>query len=258
MEQIKTIQTIENLRGLGGYEANGKQVKSQRLLRSASLEAVSDSDSEVLAEYGVATVVDFRSPEERQQEPDQKIGTSQNLFMPVFAVDETQNSLSIRQLAEALENGLPPEEQMIKVYRHFVTEPHSLKTYQEFFAQLLSQESGAILFHCTAGKDRTGFAAAMILAALGVSQETIMADYLATNQFLSKKIQHIQQRAQEAHAPEKVVQGILTLMEARESFLAASLQQIQADYGTITDFLSKGLQLSAGDRTDLQRLYLEG
>ena len=115
------------------------------------------------------------------------------------------------------------------------------------FAHLL-EDRAPLVIHCTAGKDRTGFACALILHALGVSDDVIAEDYLLTNRFYRRD------PSVSSDLPDDVRQAI-ALVEA--SFLAAAFEVIRADYGTLENYFGDGLGLGARERAALQACYLE-
>jgi protein-tyrosine phosphatase len=113
---------------------------------------------------------------------------------------------------------------------------------------LLLEDRAPLVIHCTAGKDRTGFACALILHALGVADDVIAEDYLLTNRFYRRD------PSASSDLPEEVKQ---VLASVQASFLAAAFEVIGADYGNLENYLSDGLGLGASERTKLQARYLE-
>lgn len=197
MGEKLAVKRAENMRELGGYQTkDGRTVARQKLVRSATINLLTDEDKVYLADYGIRKVVDFRSPTEREEQPDQPIPTAENIALPIFPVKEKAVSASPYEVMMKMQQGYSAHDQMLEVYRNFVTMPHIHKQYNQFFEILLKNEKAdeSVLFHCTAGKDRTGFGAAMMLSALGVDQETIFADYLKTNRFLEKKSRKLNSR----------------------------------------------------------------
>ena len=130
-------------------------------------------------------------------------------------------------------------------YRNYVRQ--NTPSYRALFAHLL-EDRAPLVIHCTAGKDRTGFACALILHALGVPDELIAEDYLLTNRFYRRD------PAASSDLPEEVRQ-VLASVEA--SFLAAAFDAIRADYGDLENYFSDGLGLGAGERARLEARYLE-
>ena len=132
------IKSGFNFRELGGYKTKtGEAIKYQKILRSSGLFRLSNEDLSFLSDYGVKNVVDFRSPEEKRGEPDKPIAGSENIFNPVFSVDETMNSGGSQDMIEVLSEEGSGENQMLWVYQDIVTNPHSNQAYRNFFDTLL-------------------------------------------------------------------------------------------------------------------------
>lgn len=160
-----------NTRTLAGFTTvDGKVVRDGRVLRSDNLSALSPADVEALQSAGVVTVVDLRTQWERLVQPDRDIPGASSKWFDVFA-------------------GLPPTMliDLPSAYRAFVTDPTARQafasTLREIAAAASSSEDKAVLFHCSAGKDRAGWTAAVLLTLLGVDRETVEADFLASNDY---------------------------------------------------------------------------
>jgi protein-tyrosine phosphatase len=134
---------------------------------------------------------------------------------------------------------------MQESYRNYVR--YNTPSFRALFAHLL-EDRAPLVIHCTAGKDRTGFACALILHALGVPDDLIAQDYLLTNRFYRRD------PSASSDLPEEV-RRVLASVEA--SFLAAGFDAISADYGDLESYLSDGLGLGAQQRARLQARYLE-
>jgi protein-tyrosine phosphatase len=134
---------------------------------------------------------------------------------------------------------------MRESYRNYVRQ--STASYRDLFAHLL-EDRAPLVIHCTAGKDRTGFACALILHALGVAENVIAEDYLLTNRFYRRD------PSASSDLPDDVRQ-VLATVEA--SFLAAAFEAIRADYGDLEGYLRDGLGLGPPQRAALEARYLE-
>ena len=130
-------------------------------------------------------------------------------------------------------------------YRGYVRQ--NTANYRELFAHLL-EDRAPLVIHCTAGKDRTGFACALILHALGVPAEVISEDYLLTNRYYRRD------PSASSDLPEEVRQ---TLSSVETSFLAAAFEAINAEYGDLESYFSAGLGLRARERAELEARYLD-
>ena len=134
---------------------------------------------------------------------------------------------------------------MCDSYRSYVQQ--NTPRFRALFAHLL-EDSAPLVIHCTAGKDRTGFACALILHTLGVSDEVISEDYLLTNRFYRRDPNS------SSDLPEEVRQ---VLGSVQTSFLGAAFEAIDADYGDLETYLQKGLGVGAAERSRLEARYLQ-
>jgi protein-tyrosine phosphatase len=130
-------------------------------------------------------------------------------------------------------------------YRNYVRQ--NTPAFRTLFSHLVADHAPLVI-HCTAGKDRTGFACALILHALDVPDDLISEDYLLTNRFYRRD------PSASSDLPEEVKQ-VLASVEA--SFLVAAFEAISADYGTLENYFAEGLRLGAAERAELKRRYLE-
>ena len=260
MSKHLAVRHAENMRELGGYETkDGRKVASHKLIRSASINHLDTQDKNYLNEYGIKKVVDFRSLEERSVQPDQEIPEATNIFLPIFPLKETETaSASPKKMMQRMQEGENALQQMIEVYKHFVIDKHIRGQYRKFFDLVLTndKENESLLFHSTAGKDRTGFAAILLLDCLGVNSETIVEDYMATNRYLKKVIKEMYKKAELAGVPTEALHGIEDMMSAKEVYLQTSFEQIKENYGTVEQFIHEGIGLSTHEIYDLQKIYL--
>jgi protein-tyrosine phosphatase len=178
LPRVVSLDGATNFRDLGGYRTeSGRELRWRRLFRSDHLGSLTPADREVLAQLGVAAAYDFRGVDERAAVPYEVPGLAQHALSIEPTVVQHMNEITAggRALTGAIVQGL-----MEDLYRALI-ETHAHR-YAELFAHLLRAEA-PLVFHCTAGKDRTGVAAALVLLALGVPRETVMQDYLLTNEF---------------------------------------------------------------------------
>ena len=233
-----------NFRDLGGYSGvNGRTVRWRRLFRSDHLAALTRGDAEVFHGLGVTRVFDFRGLAERAAVPYELPGVTQYpLPIEPTVVQRMQSLLDAGQQ-------ITPEhtvELMQDTYRAFVTD--NTARFASLFEHLLANDD-PLVFHCTAGKDRTGFAAALILLALGVDRQVVMQDYLLTNDFYRMPVM-----ATHSRAPQEVLE---VLWRVQEAFLQASLQAVDREHGGIERYLTEEIGLDAAARQRLQAMYLQ-
>ncbi|MCH5461721.1 tyrosine-protein phosphatase [Lactobacillus sp. LC28-10] len=259
-QRVLTMDHGYNFRELGGYPAsNGQTVKWQRVIRTATLAYLSENDQQALVDYGVKYDIDFRSDGEVAEAPDRIPGNVLYRHLPVFPTDKTDASKTQAELdAELKARKKSGFDHMLDVYRDMIVEPQAHSAYQTFFAALLSNsgENNVLLFHCTAGKDRTGMGAAFFLSALGVPHKIIKQDYLLTNDILSPLIQNRLIKAKNEGVTGTMLDTIKAQMTVSSGYFDAAMTAIDKHYGSMPQFLNEALQLSTEDIADLKKLYL--
>ncbi|MFC6275102.1 tyrosine-protein phosphatase [Levilactobacillus tangyuanensis] len=261
-DRILDVQGGVNFRELGGYATvDGHTVKWHKLLRTAGLANLTSSDLQHLTDYGVKTDVDFRSRDEQKQAPDKVPAGVTYQFTPVFpADDETDASASQVQLEERFSaDDQAGYRHMLDVYEQMVTLPSAQQAYHDFLAELLRNEGDgqSVLFHCTAGKDRTGMAAFFVLSALGVDPQTIRHDYLMTNQTSADHINETTTAAAARGESAAFVTNIRALYTVNDDYFDTAMRLINTQYGGTLDYLHDVLGLSRGDLQTLKQLYLD-
>ncbi len=245
---VLQLQRVGNIRDLGGFQAgNGKQLKYGKIFRSAHLHHLSETDQITLQALGVNKVIDFRGVEEQENEPDKPMSDTEYFLFPVFSSTRIPviNEEFIKDMLQSKDSLIEllfrQKEQMQKVYRDFVLEESARKAYHEFFQILLesNKPKDTVLFHCTAGKDRTGFAAALFLRCMGVDMDCIINDYLLTNEYLKKRIEETIVKFQSLHIDEAIIQETKKHFLAQENHLKLSFQTISDHYGDFQTYLKK-------------------
>lgn len=238
------LSGASNFRDLGGYPtADGRTVRWRQIFRSNHLGHLTDGDVAVLRELGVRSAFDFRGTEER---------TAALCGMPEISVHSLPvEPTVVAALRAIMAAGTPLStdhavEVMRGSYSGYVQNntPH----FRTLFAHLLEEDRAPLVIHCTAGKDRTGFACALILHTLGVSEDIISEDYLLTNQFYRRDPNH------SSDLPDDIKQ---VLGSVQTSFLAAAFEAIDADYGDLETYLRDGLGLGNAERAHLEARYLQ-
>jgi protein-tyrosine phosphatase len=232
-----------NFRDLGGYPTrDGRKVRWRQIFRSNHLGHLTDGDIAVVRGLGVRSAFDFRGAEERAA----ALCSVAEITVHSLPVEPTVVA-ALRAIAAggrplSTANAL---DVMRDSYRNYVQE--NTPRYRALFAHLL-EDRAPLVIHCTAGKDRTGFACALILHALGVSDDVIAEDYLLTNRFYQRD------PSASSDLPDDVRQVLGTV---QPSFLAAAFEAIEADYGELEGYFRDGLGLGAAERAQLEERYLE-
>jgi protein-tyrosine phosphatase len=232
-----------NFRDLGGYPGKGgRVVRWRQIFRSNHLGHLTEADIELLRPLGLRSAFDFRGTEERVAAT---CGVAE-IAVHSLPIEPTVVAALRARLAErAALSTADALEVMQDSYRNYVR--YNTPSFRALFAHLL-EDRAPLVIHCTAGKDRTGFACALILHALGVPNEVIAEDYLLTNRFYRRDPNASNELPDE-------VRQVLGSVEA--SFLAAAFEAISADYGDLEAYFGDGLGLGAGERSKLQARYLE-
>jgi protein-tyrosine phosphatase len=237
------LQGASNFRDVGGYlTADGRRVRRGQVFRSDHLAGLTDADVARLQALGVGHSLDFRGEAECQATPYDIAG--------VRRVALTIEPTVIARMQALVAQGIVPSteetvELMRETYRDFVN--HNAGTYGRFLKHLLAHPTPQV-FHCTAGKDRTGFAAALLLSALGVDRPTIEQDYLLTNQLYRRDARL------EGKGHPHVMQ---VLWQVQPEFLHAAFEVIDAQHGGMQDYLHGAIGLSPQELAELQRMLLE-
>jgi protein-tyrosine phosphatase len=233
-----------NFRDLGGYPGqDGRMVRWRQIFRSNHLGHLTESDIGVLRGLGLKNAFDFRGSEERAA----AICAMEEIAVHSLPIEPTV----VAALRARLATGAPLSpadglEVMRDSYRNYVQ--HNTQRFRSLFAHLL-EDPAPLVVHCTAGKDRTGFACALILHALGVAEDLIAEDYLLTNRYYRRD------PSASSDLPDNVRQ-VLGSVEA--SFLAAAFDAIRVAYGDLETYFTDGLHVGRTERTALAARYLEG
>lgn len=251
-----------NFRELGGYPTLDNQtVKWHKLLRTAGLAGLTPEDQQHLSQYGVVADVDFRSKDEQTMAPDRvPVGATYH-FLPVFPADDQTDASATEAELEQRFNGDDQAgyRHMVDVYRKMITLPSAQTAYRNFFATLSANDAvqQSVLFHCTAGKDRTGIGAFLALSALNVDPQVIKTDYLLTNQNVMPKVEAQSAAARQDGHTETFIQNIRALSTVNADYLDAAIKVINTQYGGVQDYLHDVLKLSRNDLNNLKQLYLD-
>jgi protein-tyrosine phosphatase len=230
-----------NFRDVGGYAAgDGRSVRWRRIFRSNHLGHLTADDVKLVRGLGVKRAFDFRGAEERKA----AVCVIDEIVVHSLPIEPTVvAALRARLQARALSSA-DALDIMRDSYRGYVrTNTHS---FREMFAHMV-QDSAPLVIHCTAGKDRTGFASALVLHALGVPQAVISEDYLLTNQYYRRD------PSSSPDLPDDVRQAIGSV---DASFLKAGFDAVDAEYGDLESYFRDGLGIGPRERRELSAQYL--
>lgn len=252
-----------NTRDQGGMETvTGQRVRAKKLIRSDGLEKLTDNDIHILVdECDLRTVIDLRTDVERKAAPDPIDRMPEVKFVSLSVLADSAVGLthehSLRSLwDEFLKLKGDPMGVISRTYPLMLLGDAGVAAYKQFFEILLAQEQGAVLWHCSEGKDRTGVASMLILFTLGVPPATIMEDYLATNLFARQKMKRIANDLKKVHVADKSDEALLALICAHEEYMDAAMEAVKGKYGSLDAYLTEALDLTPEKRQLLAEKYL--
>lgn len=256
--RLLAFEGISNFRDLGGYRTtDGRQVRWGVLYRSGTLAHASRSDLAALSSLQLETLVDFRSALEKEEEPNRLPEPVPFEVVNIPTLDEG-NKAMVGELIERIEtgnfDGFDPDQMMIDANRQFAVE--FVPQFRQFLSTVQSNEGAPLLWHCSAGKDRTGFASAILLRILGVPQDVVMADYMASKLHAADARAN-QLRILRLFKGDEAADKLQTLLGVEEAWLAAAFEAIDAQWGSFENYTAQALQLSAADIESLRTTLLE-
>jgi protein-tyrosine phosphatase len=213
-----------------------------------------------LTNYGLKYDVDFRTKKEITDTPDKVPAGCKYEWTPVFSEDLTNSSKGIDDLETVAQNDAHwGYNHMLFAYEDMIVSDSAKKAYRHFFDLLLAndQPGESLAFHCTAGKDRTGYAGLLILHVLGVPEDTIIADYLLTNETIADFVQGMLDDAKKAGNNDNVLQAITDIQTVHKSYLTHAIDVLNDKFGGIDAYLHNELHLTPAEEEKLREIYLE-
>lgn len=235
------LQGASNFRDLGGYPTgDGRSTRWRHIFRSNHLGQLTTADIEIVRALGVRSAFDFRGVEERAA----GVCVVNEITVHSLPIEPTVVASLRAELARGTLTAPAALEIMRESYRNYVR--HNTHSFRKLFGHLL-EDRAPLVIHCTAGKDRTGFASALILHALGVPDDIIAEDYLLTNQHYRRDI---------SSASDLPADVLAAIGSVEASYLAAAFDAVCRDYGDLDTYLRDGLKLGAAERSALKERYL--
>jgi protein-tyrosine phosphatase len=256
-----------NARDLGGYPtADGRRVRRGLVYRANALNRLTDADLELVRGLGLACLVDFRHQTEIELVGPNRLPTpppGRVIGMPLFDPDHdvvTKISAALRgrspggaPMVETIAEPGAAAAGMTQLYRWFAAAPTARQVFADALRLIASPDALPLLFHCTAGKDRTGWLAALLLSALGVERSTVVEDYLRTNELNANSTAYLLSTFAD-RVPDPTV--LLPLFEARREYLDAALGEVDRN-GGIEPYLREALGLDDAVLTALRETLLD-
>jgi len=252
--RIIALEGGRNFRDLGGYRTqDGRRVKWRKIFRSGSMAGVTPADQEQLAKLSIRTICDLRTIQERETDPCNWHRTSNITY---WSRDYVEGFGELRKLmASPLATKEDARSAMIEGYRRLPFQ--QAPGYQELFRALAAGEV-PLAFNCSAGKDRAGTAAALILSALGVPRETVLEDYLLTDRIVNFKSLFMgpaqQRNSSLASQSEDIIAAVLGTDVA---YLTAGLDAVEQQHGSVAGYVQEVLGIDRDALSDMQQMLLE-
>lgn len=244
-----------NFRDLGGYPSrDGRTVRWRKLMRCGHLNLLSPADVDWLGQNNVTAIHDFRRPEERDRTPSvaTNAAVSEDYDLFIGSLGNFWDMLRSGTLDEQTSQQL-----LIDSYQECIRDVTPL--YQLFIQRLIDNREGASIFHCAAGKDRTGIAAAIILMILDVPREVIVEDYLLTREHYDTEplMQIIEGHLRRNNIESWDRDWLMPYCSVHEDNIAAFYRAMDTEYGSEGQYLQDGLGLTPSDIERMRDIYLE-
>ncbi len=254
-DRVIPVEGSVNLRDFGGYRTtDGAIVSRSRLLRCGTLAYLTQRGMTQFQALEVGLICDLRRADEKASEPTPfPAGAPARLEIPI----DPGSAVELRRHLESQEADFGKRVHYMTSLTGELTRDHAAD-YARMFDALLRMEDGAFLVHCSAGKDRTGVACALILHALGVGKETVIEDYLMTNEVIDYEgfiKPRLMTRLDPEHLDDKAM--VMVLAGVREEYIEAAYAAIEERFDHVEHYLEDALGLSAGARSELKDRYLE-
>lgn len=247
----------ENVRELGGYRTqDGRKVKHGVFFRGPALCDIRlPEDRALFASLGIRTVLDLRSESERRNAPDPVLEGVE--YISRSALRDAQGRDVDFDIEAIFAGGEQTVSEMLREvdggYAHM---PFQNSAYVELF-RILSEQKIPVYFHCSAGKDRTGIGAALILLALGVDRETVIQDYLVTNTCRPKSRHQVEQLLKRFFSPERAKELAAVTAGVQRQSMERALGAIAQKYPRFEDYLAAECGVNADTLQRIRTLYLE-
>jgi protein-tyrosine phosphatase len=255
------IASVPNLRDAGGYTtADGSVVRRGVAYRSNQLNPISADDMKKIAALGLKNDFDLRTAEERNAKPDQLPAGVKEVWLNVLAdakgvsVAEVEKMLSDPKVANAALGDGKGAAEFVKTYREFVTLPSANAAFRRLFVDLGDARQVPALYHCTTGKDRTGWASAALLTLLGVPKDKVYEDYLKSNEYILPAYKNFIDRFVAAGGQPSIPQDLLGV---KAEYLDAAFDQVKTQYGSIEIYFDKGLGIDRAGQQKLRDRFLQ-
>lgn len=260
------FQGIVNARDLGGLRIGNKVIRRGRLLRTAHLSDATDEDVRRLSEeFHLRKIFDFRSLMEAQAQPDRAVPGAEHVLLPTLDQEAERRSgeavpaetwLNLPKRIARLSFMEIFRKKARELYPSLVLSEYSQLQYAAFLNLILETPEGAVLWHCSQGKDRTGMGAAYILAALGADRATIVADFERSNVIYQPLVDGLCEEVEALGGGEEEKDVVRAFMGVSVRNFCNTLDMIDREWGSLRSYLSELLGITPADMDVLQKRYL--
>lgn len=244
------IKKVRNFRTVGNIKnKDGKTLKAGKLYRSANLFKLKEKSFKKIESLGIQKIIDLRNSKEISQKPDQLPNGIIYKNESAFEDEGDQLDQAKKMVLKGKVNGAEAEKRMLDFYRNFVTEHPEV--IRKIIMEILESDQ-PVLYHCTAGKDRTGIITALVLTILRFDKETIYNDYLLSNNYREKLIDRRLSLARNLHFiyPKLDIRVLEKLSWVEPAYLDASFNEINNKYGSVDRYIQEVLGISEDKREE--------
>lgn len=256
------LKKLNNTRDLGGIPAEGgRAVKAGKLFRSGRLSRLPKRTKAALEGLGIRTVVDLRTDTERCEHPDTLLDGAEYIALPLLCAPtggitaERSSRLFVKAESRRIKEQFgTADNYMIHTYRGIVFDEKPQESLRRFLR--LAVERDGLLWHCTGGKDRAGICAMLLEALLGVKEEDILQDYLASRRFCRNKFFINRLGVLIAPITLKFKKVLFGLMRIKREYMEGVISEMKARYGSIVGYCMMVLGITETDIALLREKYL--
>ncbi len=268
VEETSVLEGTHNFRDMGGYQtADGRKVKYGIIFRSYELTSLTEQDLAAVQTLNIKTIFDYRDDYEAQKKPDPVFAGVKNIRIAAIQADQASRvnisgnagnaDRNQHVIVDMVKNGFFKQFRADTLMMELYTKlPLGNPSYKRLMEMIQHSDNLGLLHHCTAGKDRTGVGAALILLALGVPEETVMKDYLLTNETMKGFNRKLLSQLAE-HVNEVELRNIEHLFGVKGQFMEAAFGSIKKTYGNVDTYFSEEFGLTNQRREALQSMCLE-
>lgn len=250
---------LVNFRDLGGYKTkDGKTVKWGKLYRSDGLNSLTDEDKVSFLNLGIKSIFDYRTKEEVDKKPDPILdGTEYVNISAMTLEDGNEVNLDMKDLAKNLEQIRAIKNPLDILGKRYIQMAFGNEAYKKLINYALDEDKYPILQHCAAGKDRTGIGAALLLLAIDVPEETIIEDYLLSQEYFYEPNEAYKKSIKDIEKYPEVEYLLDALMGVRREYIEGFLSAIKDRYESIDEYLETEFGLTKEKKIKLKNMLLE-